>query len=690
MNKFGVSSLLFRELSFENALSRIKDTGFTIIDFSIILPTFCAHYNPLKTTINNDRNIKDLLDSNVLQVSTINAFPGYYNNNEPSIVTTFLKRCIEIAKILGAHSVTIPSGFKVNPDQWLENAKIVKKHLVEVSKFANDNGIFISIETPHIKTLTETLKESLDFHELLNSDIIKCTFDTSHVYYGEIIKIDQGFFELKDRVNHIHLRDAIDHDISITPGKGHIDFRMFFQEVQKQKYIGDFIYELEYHDYSDKKKFKELKFASEYIDLQFHNKPLPLKMRMIINPINLNLERFKDDPKEYIRKQEKLFFFLKKFKPIVTKFSPGFVYTGNWVKRFRFGNYNKVLNKKPGIIKLGNSSDHKIRIGIVGCGWAGRIMHGNGFQRLNNTVIIGGYDINVETATRFARQYNCKSFSSIEDLVKIGKPDLVSVCSRETAHYLAVKYLLENDIDVFCEKLMTTRYDHAKEIVNLAKEKSRVLAVNYNYRFIPGIQKIKEIVDYQALGKLCFFTINVSALSYAHALDLLSYLGGSISTICASYSNDNNIRQFKNTDWSLYDEDILYIPSIRTNVQVEFTKGGSGMINSSFYYDPRAFILSLEAVFENGAVTLNGINQFNILGKLSYISKHKIKVIDMNYKNKVYSKGYEYTFFNSIESFMKHYISDKKFETPGEQGLFNIYLEKMIFESNSKCLRIQM
>ena len=57
-----------------------------------------------------------------------------------------------------------------------------------------------------------------------------------------------------DRINHIHLRDAIGNDISITPGKGHGDFKNFFKIVKEKKYKGYLVFELEYHDYSEKKK----------------------------------------------------------------------------------------------------------------------------------------------------------------------------------------------------------------------------------------------------------------------------------------------------------------------------------------------------------------------------------------------------------------------------------------------------
>jgi predicted dehydrogenase len=237
---------------------------------------------------------------------------------------------------------------------------------------------------------------------------------------------------------------------------------------------------------------------------------------------------------------------------------------------------------------------------------------------------------------------------------------------------------------------MATRYSHAKEMVETANRYNRILAVNYNYRFMPGIRKIKEVIEQKAFGELSFFNINVHAMSYAHAIDLLSYLGGKIKTVSGTFRNDNSIRIFGNTDWSSYDTDILYVPSINASVTCEFENGAVGIINSSYYYNLNSFVLSIEAVFENGVITLNGINMFDTTGNLSFFCRQKIKKVDMNYKKGVYARGYEYTFFSSIESFIRNYIEGKKPETPGEQGLFNMEIEKAIFKSCTEKIKISM
>jgi predicted dehydrogenase/sugar phosphate isomerase/epimerase len=688
--RFGLSTLLFRELSLENALDRIGNTRFKIIDLSIVPPEFCPHYSPLETNREDDKKLKELIEKYELKVASLNIFPGYFNKDDPRKVSLFINRCIEIANLLNAPSITLPTGIKVNSDKWLENVEVVKRHLPGLAKKASEKNVTISLETPHVGTLTETIDEAKNFHDILDCEQIKCTFDTSHVIRGERNSIADGINKIgMNKINHIHLRDAIGNDISITPGKGHGDFIDFFKVVREKKYHGYFIFELEYHDFSEKKKFEELQFAGKYCGALFHNDKIPLKLKIESHRLYQFFERFKNNPKSEIKRHEKLFLFLKKFKPIILKTLPGYVYDGKWRKAYRLKKYN-VFHSKPKSVIIVKNPDKIYRIGIVGCGWAGSEMHAPGFQRLNNTEIIGGFDIDREKSNKFAKRFECSDYTSVEELVRHGKPGIVAICSREWAHYESAIYLLKNRVDVFCEKLMATRYSHAKEMVETATRHNRILAVNYNYRFMPGIRKIKEVIEQKALGGLSFFNINVHAMSYAHAIDLLSYLGGKIKSISGTFKNDDAIRIFGNTDWSLYDKDILYVPSINASVTCEFETGAVGIVNSSYFYNLNSFVLSIEAVFENGAITLNGINMFDTTGNLSFFSRQKIKKVDMNYKRGVYTRGYEYTFFSSIESFMRNYIKGKTPETPGQQGLINMEIEKMIFKSCNEKIKISL
>lgn len=677
--QFGVSTLLFREYDLDKTLSKLKLTGLKNIDLSIVPPDFCPHYLPLESNPEEDLILKEKIVSNGFNVISLNVFPGYFNTGNPETVKKFLLRTIQIASILEVKIITIPTGTKVEKTKWTENVKTVCSYINELSKAANNSGIVISLETPHLRTLTETLQETLQFYDILNNPDIKCTFDTSHAQLDVTTNIAEFYRKIgSSKINHIHLRDSVRGDVSFTPGKGNGNFRDFFRSIKDFGYKGKMIFELEYHDLSEENKFKELNFALEYSKQLFENGRTNFNYSLKTNNLIQFFGRFTKSPKSELARYPGLFKKVKIIKPVYKKITPVSVYTGRWDKKY-FIKVPKPYSPEKNSVII-DSGNKIYKIAIVGCGWAGTDMHAPGFQRLNNCRIVGGYDIDKSKSKSFANRFNCAYYDTLESLLEKEKPDIVSVCSREWAHSEPAILSMENGADVFSEKILASRYEDAKKMVEFAKTKGKILAVNYNYRFMPALAKLKEIIEKKIFGKLLFFNINVTGKSYAHALDLLSYFGGKIITVSGAYNNDDDLRPF-NTDWSLYDKDILYVPSINASVTCEFENKSVGVVNSSFFYDTSAFVLSVEALFEEGAASVNELNLYNTTGRIYLKSRNKIKAVDMDLNKNVYTKGWEYTFFSSIESFIKHYITDKDFETDGNQGLLNIELERAVYSS---------
>jgi predicted dehydrogenase len=584
----------------------------------------------------------------------------------------------------------MPSGARGSVDKWEHDVLVVKKNLLEVNRYARDKGIFLSIESPHVRTLTETIEEARRFYEMIGDTSIKCTLDTSHVRrLGDVQPTDAIDALGIDRINHVHLRDAVGEEIIFTPGKGTVDFKSFFEDMKRKKYNGDFVLELEFDDLRESQRFAELEFAVKYCTQLLDSGELSMINRIQTSGVGKLIQRIARDPKAEIKRHSRLLSVLKRVKDKIKPYMPEKVYVGNWKRTLRWRK-NRVIRHEMNSVKLDVKANKSIRVGVVGCGWAGMEMHAPGFQRLDNVELVGAYDIDVAKTENFAKRYGVKPCKDLDDLIINVKPDLVSVCTREWAHHEIVMRAITNGVDVFCEKLLSTRYRDGVEMVKTATENNRIFGMNYNYHYMPGVKKLKEIIVQQALGKIVLLNINVHAFSYAHALDLLTFLCGKIKSVSAYYRNDNSIRQFGGTDWKLYDSDILYIPSIATSVTVEFENGCIGIVNSSYYYDLYAFVLSIESIFERGNVTLNGINMFNTLGILSYHAAGSVKKVDMNYRKGVYAKGYEYTFYESIKDFIECYIASKAPPTSGCKGLFNMKLERAIAESTIRHRKIDL
>ena len=290
---FGVSSLLFREVKLEKALEILGASGFKWLDLSIV-PNFCPHYCLITSDKNDDDNITSLIKNYGFQISSLNINPGYYNKNESIQIDKIIIRAAQLANKLNTRIITIPSGTKVELGKWENSVEKVSNHLNKIGKIIfEEYGVNLSIETPHQNTLTETLDESVYFHDAINSQFVKCTLDTSHIAAQDINDISKSFDKIGlDRINHIHLRDARKQNIAFTPGKGNIDYLSFFQKLKKSNYKGKLIFELEYHDFSVNKKIQELKFASEYTRNIYSKNKITLNNKIRTNNLYLFIEDF--------------------------------------------------------------------------------------------------------------------------------------------------------------------------------------------------------------------------------------------------------------------------------------------------------------------------------------------------------------------------------------------------------------
>jgi predicted dehydrogenase len=100
-----------------------------------------------------------------------------------------------------------------------------------------------------------------------------------------------------------------------------------------------------------------------------------------------------------------------------------------------------------------------------------------------------------------------RSYASFESLIdgESGREDgveAVSIVTPNNVHYAVAKSCLEAGIHVICDKPMTVTSDEARELVELAASKNRILAVTYNYSGYPMIRQARAMVANGELGEI--------------------------------------------------------------------------------------------------------------------------------------------------------------------------------------------
>ncbi|HSP46901.1 MAG TPA: Gfo/Idh/MocA family oxidoreductase [Clostridiaceae bacterium] len=142
----------------------------------------------------------------------------------------------------------------------------------------------------------------------------------------------------------------------------------------------------------------------------------------------------------------------------------------------------------------------RIRAGVIGLGFIGEA-HIEALRRLGNVDIVAIVDPTDPEGT--ARKHHiAKGYATHQELIDQEKPDIVHICTPNHTHFEIAEYALTRDVHVLCEKPMTATLEEAEKMVELARSKKLVAAVNYHNRFYPMVRHMKEMIRAGEIGRL--------------------------------------------------------------------------------------------------------------------------------------------------------------------------------------------
>src|SRR5581483_712885 len=144
-----------------------------------------------------------------------------------------------------------------------------------------------------------------------------------------------------------------------------------------------------------------------------------------------------------------------------------------------------------------------IDVGIIGFGFAARVFHApviSAVPGLKLRAIVQRKGDDASGAYPSAAQVR-----SIEELLAIPEIQLVVVATPNTSHYPLAKQCLLAGKDVVVDKPFTTAYADAKELVDLARQRRRLLTVYQNRRFDGDFRTISNLLAENCLGRIVLF-----------------------------------------------------------------------------------------------------------------------------------------------------------------------------------------
>ncbi|HTO38202.1 MAG TPA: Gfo/Idh/MocA family oxidoreductase [Brumimicrobium sp.] len=125
-----------------------------------------------------------------------------------------------------------------------------------------------------------------------------------------------------------------------------------------------------------------------------------------------------------------------------------------------------------------------LKIGLIGVGHLGKI-HLRLIKELSeNFELVGIYDSNPEMLAEVSKEYNCKAFDTVEELLAV--VDCVDVVTPTISHFEIAATAIKHSKHVFLEKPVTNTSSEARTLLSLAEEAEVKVQVGHVERFNPA------------------------------------------------------------------------------------------------------------------------------------------------------------------------------------------------------------
>lgn len=342
------------------------------------------------------------------------------------------------------------------------------------------------------------------------------------------------------------------------------------------------------------------------------------------------------------------------------------------------------------------SQKKELRIGLIGCGFMGRT-HTNGYKRVNDFFPEIGYrpvlkaacSRTEEKVRNFADQWGYESYETDwKDVIARDDIDAVDICTPNSTHEEIAVAAAEAGKMILCEKPLARDVAEGQRMVDAVEKAGVPNTVWYNYRRVPAVSLIKQIVDSGKLGKIFHyranflqdFTINpdvpqggealwrldkevagsgVTGDLLAHCIDTAMWLNGGIkdvSAVAETFVKERVHQESGEKEKVTIDDACLF--------HCHFDNGSLGLFEATRYARGHKALYTLEINGENASLRwdlhdLNRLEYFDYADDPEVRGWSSIHVTEgeQPYMDKWWvpglSIGYEHTFVHQVADFLK-------------------------------------
>jgi len=148
------------------------------------------------------------------------------------------------------------------------------------------------------------------------------------------------------------------------------------------------------------------------------------------------------------------------------------------------------------------SAGRKLRVGVIGGGFGRNHLLA---YRASGVEIAAFCQRSEAAAAKIAREFDIpKTFTDYRDLLALDGLDAVSIATPPYLHCPIALEAFTRELHVLCEKPLALNVQEAETMLARAEAAKRVHMTAFNFRFIPALRRMKELLDEGFAGSRIF------------------------------------------------------------------------------------------------------------------------------------------------------------------------------------------
>jgi predicted dehydrogenase len=189
------------------------------------------------------------------------------------------------------------------------------------------------------------------------------------------------------------------------------------------------------------------------------------------------------------------------------------------------------------------------KVAVVGAGrWGWQ--HARAFSERRDIDLCAIVGRTLEKTKARAKEFGTDYYLDIHDMLEAEKPDLVSVCLPNLAHFQPTLELIRLGVPLLVEKPLVFDLEEADVLLQEAEKRHLFFAINFNHRYARPVQLAHQAISEGRLGDLVFATWRFGGggscehhphgnliETQCHGFDMLEYLCGPIESVMAEMTD---------------------------------------------------------------------------------------------------------------------------------------------------------